>query len=227
MDLLLHEVGVLAQLDGVGCRVDVHDRGRTDLGAGRIPQAMTVRGQLDDLAVAQVDDVLREVGKGGGITREHADPVALRAVPHTGDEGRSVGQSGHTPGEVAADRHDGILADEPGLDRSKELAEGGLGVRLMGFLQQVHDHLAVGLTREAVPPRLQTGAQLVVVLDDAVVGDGEMASAMPAAEVRVGVLLGDGAVGRPARVADPCLAGDVLLHPCAERVELPSGAAEL
>ena len=68
------------------------------------------------------------------------------------------------------------------------------------LLQQVRHDLGVGLGAEGVAAILKLAAQVAVVLDDAVVDDRQAAGAV---EVRVGVLVGDAAVGRPAGVAEP------------------------
>ncbi len=67
------------------------------------------------------------------------------------------------------------------------------------LLDQVRHHLGVGGRGERVPGRLELGPQLGVVLDDAVVDDGQ---APRAVGVRVGVLRGRAPVGGPAGVAD-------------------------
>jgi hypothetical protein len=83
--------------------------------------------------------------------------------------------------------------------------DGAQQVAVVGelLLDEVGDHLGVGLAGEAAAASGQGGPQLGVVLDDAVVDDGDAADA-----VRVGVDLGRAAVGRPARVADAAVAGD-------------------
>ena len=83
-----------------------------------------------------------------------------------------------------------------------------------------HD-LGVGLGREAVALGGQLGAQVLEVLDDAVVHDRD-----PAGLVRMGVVLGRRAMGRPAGVADAGHAGERLgLERALEIGELALGAA--
>ena len=67
------------------------------------------------------------------------------------------------------------------------------------LLDQVRHHLGVGGRGQRVPGRLELGPQLGVVLDDAVVDDGQAARAV---DVRVGVLRGGAPVGGPAGVPD-------------------------
>ena len=75
--------------------------------------------------------------------------------------------------------------------------------------------------REFLALGLQFGAQLRVVLDDAVVNDGD-----PGGAVRMRVALGRRAMGRPARVADADAAGQrgAFQHRC-QIAELALGAA--
>ena len=75
----------------------------------------------------------------------------------------------------------------------------GLEGRARGILDQMGERLGVGLAREAVPGALQRGPQHVGVLDDAVVHQRDRAAAV---DVGMGVALGGGAVGGPARVRD-------------------------
>jgi len=79
--------------------------------------------------------------------------------------------------------HDGdrVGALEP-RDRA---AYGGEQVALVQRVHQVRDHLAVGLGDELVAGALQFLANLLVVLDDAVVDDGDLATR----EVRVRVVV--------------------------------------
>ena len=87
----------------------------------------------------------------------------------------------------------------------------------------MRDDLGVGLRGHLAAAALERGAQLQVVLDDAVVDDDHLAGA-----VRVRVLLRGPAVRRPARVADAGRAAERLL--AQERrqvVELADAAAHL
>ena len=61
----------------------------------------------------------------------------------------------------------------------------------------MRDHFGVGLGDEFGALGLQLAAQLDEILDDAVVHDGE-----PFGGVRMGIVLGRAAMGRPAGVAD-------------------------
>ena len=90
---------------------------------------------------------------------------------------------------------EGVVAAQLGVggaDRGGEVA-----VVVVG--DQVGDDLGVGLGGELLAFGLQPLAQVGVVLDDPVEDDVDLAGAVV---VRVGVLLGDAAVGRPAGVGD-------------------------
>jgi hypothetical protein len=84
-----------------------------------------------------------------------------------------------------------------------QLGEGGADrggqVAVVVACDQVGDDLGVGFRAELLPFGLEPGAQLGVVLDDAVEDDVDPVGAVA---VRVGVLLGDATVGRPAGVGD-------------------------
>ena len=75
-----------------------------------------------------------------------------------------------------------------------------------GLLEEVGEDLGVGLGAEAVASATELLAEGVVVLDAAVVDDGDAAGAV---EVGVRVELGGSADGGPAGVADAERAGDV------------------
>ena len=72
-------------------------------------------------------------------------------------------------------------------------------IALVVALDEVREHLGVGLAAKRVPFADQLGAQRGVVLDDPVVDDGDLRRAV---QMRVRVLIGGPAVRRPARVAD-------------------------
>ena len=65
------------------------------------------------------------------------------------------------------------------------------------------DDLGVGLAGEREPLRLELAAQRGVVLDHAVVDDGDRDRPAAAAQMGMGVAVGGRPVSRPARVADP------------------------
>ena len=98
---------------------------------------------------------------------------------------------------VLVDHDKGEMALEP-------LVHGAHGcneVAVVGILEQVRDHLGIGLGRKGVAARGELLAKLAEVLDDPVQDDREVV--VVAGRQRVRVQLGDAAVCRPARVAEP------------------------
>jgi len=71
-------------------------------------------------------------------------------------------------------------------------------VAVVVAMHEMGDHLRVGLALELIAFLLELGAQLLVVLDDAVVHEGDL----PARDHRVGVVRRRGAMRGPARVRD-------------------------
>jgi hypothetical protein len=92
-----------------------------------------------------------------------------------------------------------------GLDEAT--AFGRLRLLLVVVGDEVAEHLGVGLRLEGVTLGREEFLDAGVVLDDAVVDQGDF---LVAADVRVGVGVGHAAVGGPARVADPCGPGKFL-----------------
>src|SRR5690606_24683471 len=97
---------------------------------------------------------------------------------------------------AAAEHGQGVGTGEllhRGLQRAQQVAALGHVV-----VDQVGDDLGIGLRLELVAQRLEPLALFLVVLDDAVVDQRQLA----VADVRVGIGLGHPAVGGPAGVAD-------------------------
>ena len=138
------------------------------------------------------------------VYSKHGRDVArddVLALPRADDQRRVLARRDDRVGVVRVHDAQGVGALEP-LER---LGRGLLQVALVVALDQVSDGLGVGLRAQDVPCRAQLLAQLDVVLDDAVVHDGDLARAV---DVRVGVLLARLAVRRPARVPDAHAPGD-------------------
>ena len=99
-------------------------------------------------------------------------------------------------GVVVVDDDEGEVALELAVGLARRLEQ----VAVVVALDQVDDHLGVGLGVEDVALGLERRLQLAVVLDDPVQHDRELV--LVAAGERMRVLLVDGAVGGPARVAE-------------------------
>ena len=100
-------------------------------------------------------------------------------------------------GLVVVDGDDREVALELQIDARQRPRE----IALVLLLEQVDDDLGVGLGRELVAADGEILAQLDVVLDDPVEDNREPAGLATGERMRV--LLGDAAVGGPARVAEP------------------------
>src|SRR5690606_3268203 len=134
-------------------------------------------------------------------------------VADAGDERRAVAGGKQLVGAFNAEHGDavGALDVAEGLAHAFEQAAAALGgLRFLGVVvgDEVAKHLGVGLGGEGVALGEQEFFDRDVVFDDAVVNEHDLAVA---AEVRVGVGVGDAAVGGPARVRDADVAGEFLL----------------
>ena len=107
-----------------------------------------------------------------------------------------MARSHEQAGMVAVDDDEGEMPLELGERQTDGLDE----VAVVVTLDEVGDRLRVGLRGEAVPLGSEALLQLAVVLDDAVEHDRDLGGV--ASRQRVGVLLRDTAVRRPARVPD-------------------------
>jgi hypothetical protein len=154
--------------------------------------------QVDHVAFFQVDDL---VGGAGQRHRVRGDEVL--ALAHADDQRRALARGHHAVRLFAAEHGDRVGAVQA-FDR---LLHGGEQVAVVHVVDQVGDDFGVGLAREYVAECGQFAAQFVVVLDDAVVDQGDAGVFFARREVRVGILGGRGAVGGPAGVGD---AGEAL-----------------
>ncbi len=210
VDLLEHEVLVTALFGG-----------------GHIPfDVLGLERQFASVAVGEHDGVLRH--RRDRVLFEDDD------VPGVGQQGGDVaGQKilvlAHAEHERARVAHGHDLAGFAlGHDHKRVRAAKLLDAAAHGLLQRYargilrSDHVGgdfgVGFGPEFVPILDQFGLQFEVVLDDAVVDDGDL---LVPVEMGVGVGVGRPAVGGPPRVADgePALVGP-LTHEFAEFAEL-------
>ena len=189
VDLLEHEglvAGLLGRVVVAGeLRLLAHERVAGDVGVLRASGA-----EGDDVAVLQHHDparVRQERRDGGG--EEHL------VVADAHDERALVPGADHDVGLVGGDGAERVVP--------VHLAQGGAhGARqplVHVLLDEVRHDLGVRLAREGVPALGEPGAQVLVVLDDAVDHDRDTPGAVG---VRVGVLLVGPAVRGPARVPE-------------------------
>ena len=152
------------------------------------------RSQLGHLVVLQHEEVPCLAQDGGDVRRQEGG-VAVETHQQRGDPpGRHdqvwLGGAHHGQGEGPPN---------PGQGRAHGVGQSELGVFGGRRLDQVGQHLGVGLRFEAVAGGDQLVGQLHVVLDDPVVDQGELARAV---HVGVGVVFGGTAVGGPPGMAD-------------------------
>ena len=196
VDLLEHEMLEAARVVLLGGRVQVVDGGRHHGHALRLEMLPVVRRQHAHLMVVEVDDFLGEAGQGAGVAGEEAFAVAdaehqRAAQPGADDHARlQPADDGQAVGALEQRQH---LRHGPDQTFAVEAAG-----------DQVGDDLGVGVAVEDDALLLKLPFQSGIVLDDAVVDDGDDAVA---ADVRVGVAVVGGAVRGPARVADAGRAG--------------------
>ena len=137
---------------------------------------------------------------------EASEPMKYSFSPTPDDQGAALACGDHPVGLVLVDDGEGVGADDVAQCERHGLLEGD-AVGVHDVLYQLDDHLGVGLAHEVVAEPGELGAQGEVVLDDAVVDDGE---AVVLGAVWVGVDVAGLAVGGPAGVCYADAAADVL-----------------
>ena len=197
-------------------------RGQLDLAlhlgaARRRRTARPVRVDHRPVAVLQIGDAL---GQRRQRQRVGADEHLVLAEAHR--QRRAVLRADHQLGMAGEDHRQRIGALQPARAPRRPPRPACMP-RCRLQVDQLRHRLGVGLGGELLPRALQLGAQLGVVLDDAVVHHGDARGA-----VRMGVALGRRAVRRPARVADAGGAGQRrAVQRRGEVAELALGAAAL
>ena len=201
---------VPAFLGGFGLPFDAFDVA-LDLGAA-VPDVDAVRGDASDVAVLEVRDVARVFDERRDVARDEVRTVAVPEDERTvlaGDDGFFAASDRHrdrvTPLEAVDDVLDGRneVDVRPGtrleLGAVVDAAAVARSLPACGelCLKEVRDDLGVGLARELV--LVEHVSERVVVLDDAVVDDGDVARTV---DVGMCVRVGRLAVRRPARVPD-------------------------
>ena len=191
-DLLEHEVLIAALFCGGHIPVDRLDF-LLDNVAELVHDNDLIRTNDSDLVVIEDDEAAGTADDSGDVGGNHvltlADADNERIVAAGRNDFLRV-VHGHNAERVGAAQT--LYGREDGLRQILLLA----GVKI---INKVRDGLGIGLRFELVAMRLKAGAQLLVVFDDAVVHNGDLALA---AEMRMRVAVGRLAVGRPAGVAD-------------------------
>ena len=191
VDLLEEEVLVAALVDVLRAPVHVMDAPVDELSA--VVYLDVVGGDRRDVAVLEVDEPVGALEHGGDVGADH-----VLAFAEAEDDGAAA--AGGDDGVGALKEHcEGVGA----LNAGEGLGDAVDGAA--GLLEEVGEDLGVGLGAEAVAAATELLSEGVVVLDAAVVDDGDAAGAV---EVGVRVELGGSADGGPAGVADAEGAGD-------------------
>ncbi|MNG91281.1 hypothetical protein D3C79_501880 [compost metagenome] len=196
VDFFEHEVTVGTLVRRFRAFVVLHGLA-LDLVAGLVPDAHLVTANLGDVAFFQVHEAVGDLAQGQLVGGQEVFTQAQA------DHQRAAAACGEQTIRLSHADQRQTVSTVQALDRSLE----GIGqVRdgLEGVLDQVDDNFGIGLRGEHIAEVLELFAQLLVVLDDAVVHDRNFVSG----EMRVSIRFARRAVGSPARVGDAQLAGD-------------------
>ena len=189
-----HEVGEPALRDGV-C-VEFHIlHVALHFAAVQVHDGIAAAFYLDDVIVVEVHDLLRVVDDCGNIAREEE----FRVVPDTEDERGSAAGADERVGFVATDDTE----TEGPFNQSESLENRLLEVALVVAGDKVGYHFGISLGLELDAFRGELCLEARVVLDNAVVDNGNLAVE---AGVRVCILFGRCTVGGPAGVGDADIA---------------------
>ena len=174
--------GLASRLHGFHRALHVAPRG--------IEHAKAIEADFGHVALLKIGDA-----RGGTREGERVRGQEVLVVAHADDQRAAGTRPDHAMRFAPGDHGNGVGAGELS-NRAAHRVEQAAGIQAM---HQVRDHLGVGLGLEGVTLRLQFHAQFVVILDDAVMHQRDLA----VREDRMGVAGHGCAVRRPARVRDP------------------------
>ena len=189
VDFLEQKVLVAVFLRGERVPVDV-PRGAADRLAGEVGNRHSVRVEFGHFAVFQEHHLAGVVQQRGNVGRHEVFVGSDADDDRRGVLGRQQGA-----GRPFAQRDDRERAGQAVDGGAYRGGEGRAG--LQGGVDQVRNHLGVGLGRERPAFARQLVAQVEIVFDDAVMDHDHVAG-----PVGMGIFLGRRAVRRPSRVAD-------------------------
>ena len=189
VDLLEREVLEAALLGGVERPLDAGDVA-LNLGTVQVQDSDAITGHVGEIAFLQDDHVLGVLQDGRHVTGQ--EPLAV-AQPH---DQRHVHAGTHDSLRmIVVHDPDGVRATYLPQREAHRFDE----VTVVARLDEVGQHLGIGLGNERVAVRAQPVLELHVVLDDPVVDQRQLAGAV---RVWVGVGVVRTAVRRPAGVRD-------------------------
>ena len=222
-DFLLHVVAVGSQFGRATVRLHGLDRARGRL-VGLVDHPIPAQLHVHQVALFQVDDLVGYARKRHGVAGQE---VLAAFLSHAQDQRRAGTGTDHPVRLVLAENGDRIRAvqlRDACLHRLEQVA-------LVQAVDQVADHLGIGLAAEVVALGLERSTQFIVVFDDAVVGQGNAsglaagALARAMAEVGMSVVHGGRAMGGPARMGNAGGALEMLLLDLGQQFGDPVRAA--
>ena len=166
--LLEHVVVVAALLGGLEVPVDIVDRA-FQLAADEVGDGDVTGMDVRDVAILEEDDAA-----GVRQHRRHVRSQEHLVLPEPDDRGHVHPGTDHAVGLALVDDRQRIGTVGPPQGRADGLGE----VAVVGLLHEMGDGLGIGLRAEHVTGRLELGAQLDEVLDDAVVDDRQLPGAV-------------------------------------------------
>ncbi len=210
-NLFLHVVPVRPQLGRPAVRL--HRAHRALRRALRLAAALhnqvAARLQIDHIAFGQINKLVCDAGQRHHVAGQvlRIEPARLQATAQAQHQ-RRAGARAHQPLRFGRVQHRNRVGPVQARQRG---AHRGQQVALVERIDQVRDHLGVGLAGKHIALRLQLGAQCLVVFDDAVVHQRHPrraqcglvtrdVAARAVAEVRVRVVQRRRPVRGPARV---------------------------
>ncbi len=202
-DFLLHVMAVRAELGRATVCQHGLDRAIGGLNrlVGFVDEPVFAQLHIHHVALFQVDDLVGHAGQGHRVAGQE---MFLTVLAHTQDQRRTGPCANQALRFVLAEHRNRIGAAQllhRRLDRLKQIT-------VVHAVDQVGDDFRVGLALEHITLGAQRFAQFIVVLDDAVVHQGDTPGAVvgigagAVAEMRMRVVHRRRAMGGPAGVGD-------------------------
>lgn len=208
-DLLEHEVGEAPFLDLSEVDIDGLDLGQQFLIIYIDDLQLLAGFHHGDVAVLEIDDLVGKLDDGAGVRSEEKLPLAYahhqRALLARCDDGVGMATVEQGDGIGAYDLMEGQLDGRQQFDL----------LALLDVLDELHEHLRIGIGTETDALLLQACLDLGIVFDDAIVDDGQVARLRV---VGVGVARRGLAMGGPTRVGNTDCPSCVLVRAIALQI---------